>query len=144
MSDFIDRDHANAILGLLHTALDPVPISVFDGKVPDPTPDVDAHPWVLVYFDADWPIDGAANSLDGNAVTYVLKAWCHSTAGSGAGVRAIAGQVRAALLNVRPVITGRSVWPIRRYDGNPTGRDEALGTPVMSKVDVYELKTAPG
>jgi hypothetical protein len=74
----------------------------------------------------------------------VLQVWCHSTAGSGAGARAIAGQVRAALLNVRPTISGRSCWPIRKTDGSPMGRDETLGIPVMSKVDVFELKTAPG
>jgi hypothetical protein len=141
MSDLIDKAHADAVLGLLHAALDPVPISVFDGKVPDPTPDVAAHPWVLVYFDADWPIDGAGNSLDGTSRTYVLRAWCHSAAASAAGARAIAGQVRAALLNVIPTITGRTSGMICHIDGQPANPDETLGFLVVDKVDVYELMT---
>jgi hypothetical protein len=141
MSDLIDKAHADAVLGLLHAALDPVPISVFDGKVPDPTPDVAAHPWLLVYFDAEWPIDGAGNSLDGTARTYVLRAWCHSTAASATGARAIAGQVRAALLNVIPTIAGRTSGMICRVGGQPANPDETLGFLVMDKVDVYELMT---
>lgn len=144
MSDLLDKAHADAVLGLLHAALDPVPILVFDGKVDNPTPDVAAHPWVLVYFAPGWPVDGAANTLDGNAATYVQRIWTHSTAASAAAARAVAGQVRAALLNVRPVVAGRTTWPIRWDDGNPPDRDETLGFLVMDQVDVWKLQTAPG
>jgi hypothetical protein len=144
MSDTLDRDHANAVLTLLHTALDPVPIAVYDGVVPSPFPDPAANPWLLVYFDASWPTDGAANTLDGKSATYVLTVQCHSTAASAAGARAIAGQARAALLNVRPTVAGRVCWPIRRVEGQPPNKDETLGFLVMDKVDVYELASAPG
>lgn len=144
MSDLLDKLHADAFLGLLHAALDPVPISVFDGKVPDPLPDIKANPWVIVYFDPGWPTDGAANALDGKSVTYVLHGYCHCVAGSMAGVRAVTGQVRAALLNVRPTVAGRACWPIRWSAGQPANPDETLGQLVMDKVDVYELMTGPG
>jgi hypothetical protein len=144
MSDLIDKAHADAVLGLLHAALDPVPISVFDGKVPDPTPKVATNPWVLVYFNPGWPVDGKANSLDGTATTYQLTFFTHSIGATAAAARAVAGQVRAALLNVRPIVTGRSCWPIRWDDGSPTDRNEDLGFPVMDKVDVWKLQTAPG
>lgn len=144
MSDLLDKAHADAFLGLLHTALDPVPIAVYDGKVPDPLPDIQASPYVVVYFDPGWPVDGAANALDGNAVTYVLRGYCHCVAASMAGVRAVTGQVRAALLNVRPTVTGRTCWPIGWYDGQPANPDESLGHLAVNKVDIYELKTGPG
>jgi hypothetical protein len=143
MSDLLDKAHADAVLALLTGALNPA-IAVYDGKVPDPTPNVATNPWVLVYFDPGWPVDGAANSLDGNAVTYRLTLFTHSIAASAPAARAVAGQVRAALLNVRPVISGRSCWPIRWDDGTPTSLDETLGFPVMDKVDVWKLQTAPG
>lgn len=143
MSDLLDKAHADAVLALLSAAVDSH-ISVFDGKVPEPFPDVKANPWVLVYFSPGWPVDGAANTLDGNAATYVQRIWTHSTAATAAAARAVAGQVRAALLNVRPVVTGRATWPIRWEDGNPPNRDETLGFLVMDQVDVWKLQTAPG
>jgi hypothetical protein len=143
MSDLLDKAHADAVLALLTGALNPA-IAVYDGKVPDPTPNVATNPWVLVYFDPGWPVDGAANSLDGNAVTYRLTFFTHSIGASAASARAVAGQVRAALLNIRPVISGRSCWPIRWDDGTPTSLDETLGFPVMDKVDVWKLQTGPG
>jgi hypothetical protein len=84
MSDLLDKAHADAVLALLTGALNPA-IAVYDGKVPDPTPNVATNPWVLVYFDPGWPVDGAANSLDGNAVTYRLTFFTHSIAASAAG-----------------------------------------------------------
>jgi hypothetical protein len=143
VSDLLDKAHADAFLGLLHTALDPVPIAVYDGKVPDPLPDVQASPWVVVYFDPGWPVDGAGNALDGKAVTYVTRGYCHCVAGSMAAVRAVTGQVRAALLNVRPTVAGRSAGLIKWYDGQPANPDETLGHLAVNKVDVYELITTP-
>jgi hypothetical protein len=143
VSDLLDKAHADAVLALLTGALNPA-IAVFDGKVPDPTPNVATNPWVLVYFDPGWPVDGAANSLDGNAVTYRLTFFTHSIGASAAAARAVAGQVRAALLNIRPIISGRSCWPIRWDDGTPASLDETLGFPVMDKVDVWKLTSAPG
>jgi hypothetical protein len=141
MSDLLDKTHADAILNLLHAALDPVPIAVYDGVVPNPYPDVAANPWVLVYLQPSWPVDGAGNTLDGLARTYVLRAYCHSTGGTAAAARGIAGQVRQALLNVRPTVAGRATGLIRWVDGQPPNRDETLGFAVMDKVDVYELVT---
>jgi hypothetical protein len=135
VSDLLDKAHADAFLGLLHAALDPVPIAVYDGKVPDPLPDVQASPCVVVYF--------AANALDGKAVTYVTRGYCHCVAGSMAAVRAVTGQVRAALLNVRPTVAGRSAGLIKWYDGQPANPDETLGHLAVNKVDVYELITTP-
>lgn len=144
MSDGLEKAHADAILGLLHAALDPVPIAVYDGVVPDPFPDPATHPACLVYFAAEWPTTGTANALDGQSVTYLMRAYCHSIGASAAAARSIGGQVRAALLNVRPTIAGRTSGLIRWYDGQPPTRDETLGALVMDRVDVFELTTTPG
>jgi hypothetical protein len=141
MSDGIDKAHADAVLGLLHAALDPVPILVFDGKVDDPTPNVAAQPWVLVYLQPTWPTDGTGNTLDGQSRTYLLRVFTHSTGATAAAARAVGGMVRAALLDVRPTVAGRVTGLIRWVDGNPPDRDETLGTLVMDKVDVWELVT---
>lgn len=143
MSDGIDKAHADAILGLLHAALDPVPIAVYDGLVPNTVTlaDVAAHPYTLVYLQAGWPTDGAGNAFDGLSRTCLLRIFTHSTGATAAAARSVAGQVRAALLNIRPTVTGRVSGPIRWVDGNPPDRDETLGFPVMDQVDVWELMT---
>jgi hypothetical protein len=144
MSDGIEKAHADAVLNLLHAALDSVPIAVYDGKVPDPTPDVDAHPWLLVYLQGEWPLTGTANALDGQSVTYLLRIYCHAVGGTAAAARAVAGMARAVLLNARPTVSGRTPGLIRWSDGQPPNPDESLGHLVMDKIDVYELITTPG
>jgi hypothetical protein len=143
MSDGIDKAHADAVLALLAAGLD-THVSVFDGQVPDPTPDVASKPWVLVYFQPTWPTDGAGNSLDGQSQTCRLRIYTHSIGATAAAARSVGGQARAALLNARPAVTGRICGLIRWVDGNPPDRDETLGTLVMDKVDVWEFVTTPG
>jgi hypothetical protein len=140
MPDLLDKAHVDAVLALLAAGLDPA-IVVYDGVVPSPYPDPEVHPYVVVYFSGGWPTDGAGNAFDGRSATYRMQCYTHSVGGTAAACRAVAGQVRAALLNVRPAISGRSVFPIRWDDGQPAGTDESLGFPVINKADVYELKT---
>lgn len=144
MSDGLEKAHADAILNLLHAALDPVPVAVYDGLVPSPFPDPAAAPWCLVYFSSSWPTDGTGNALDGQSATFLLRAYCHSTGATAAAARAVGGMVRATLLNVRPIISGRACGLIRWAEGQPPNKDETLGFPVMDRVDVFELTTTPG
>jgi hypothetical protein len=144
MSDGLEKAHADAFLALLHAALDPVPIAVYDGVVPSPYPDPATTPACLVYFAAEWPTDGTGNAIDGLSITYRLRAYCHSIGATAAAARSIGGQVRAAVLNIRPTVAGRSCGPIRWYDGQPPAKDETLGALVMDRVDVFEFLTTPG
>lgn len=137
------QDHANAVLALL--AADGL-LTTYDGRVPDP-PAVPAKQYVLVYMSASTP-DGTAEPdkvpLSGDSDVLDLSIVCHCVGGDATAARAISGRVRALLLNVRVVISGRACFPIRWREGQPPQRDETTGRLVMDQVDVYGLKTVPG
>jgi hypothetical protein len=53
--------------------------------------------------------------------------------------------VRAAVLNQRLIIAGRSCAPIRWIDGQPPQRNEEIpGAAVFDQVDVYGWRSIPG
>lgn len=143
MTDLLDQLHADAGLGLL--AAD-VGLRVYDGRVPDNTntgagPEL---PYVLVYTTVKWPPDGTANALDAQAVTVEVEWNCHCVAETAAAARAVQMRVRAALLNKRPTIAGRSVGLIKQEEVLPPNRDESTGRLVMDCVSNYTLVSAPG
>lgn len=126
-------EHAAAVLTLIDNA---TTIQVFDGKVPDAS----AVPYVVVYFDsADPEFD-----LASQAWLFVLSVTVHSVGGNAQAARQVGDVVRSALLAVRPVVSGRSCFPITREDGSPPQRDESTGSLVMDSVDVYVLRSVPG
>lgn len=139
MADDLDELHAQAGLALLDA--DAV-LTVYDGKVPDPTP---APPYVLVYTTVARPSGeaGAANALDGASQTFVTRWMCHCVGESAAAARAVAMRVRAALLDQRPTIAGRSCNPIRQDDVQSPVKDETTGRPVMDLVATYSMITTP-
>lgn len=136
------QDHANAVLGLL-TASVPGSTRVLDGFVPVGT----VRPYLLVYMfqltpDAGQAPDAVSFTYDSDVIDW--RVYCHSVADNGAAARAVAGQARAALLNVTPVIAGRQCFPIRHREGMPPQRDEETGVLVMDLVDVYGFRSVPG
>lgn len=133
MADLLDKAHADAGLGLL---IADAGLTVFDGKVPDPTPD---PPYVIVYVIVEWPRDGIGTALTSTQVTVTTSYYCHCIAETAAGSRAVAMRVRAALLNARPVISGRNCGPIKQIEAAPPQRDETTGRLVMDSVGVYEF-----
>ena len=129
----LEEDHAQAGLALLVANTNLV---VYDEKVPDPTPD---PPYVLVYSRVVWTRDGLGTSLTAAQVTVTTTFTCHCAGLTPAAARAVAGQVRTSLLNVRPVITGRNCSPIKQSDAPEVVRDESLGTPVYDAVGVFDF-----
>jgi hypothetical protein len=136
----VDADHADAGLTLLrgNNAL-----RVYDGALPGSVATV-VRPYVLVYTTVEWPAGEETNSLDGLSGTCITSWICHCVGDNATAARAVANQVRAALLDVVPVIAGRECGPIRQGSVLPPQRDETLGTPVMDAIVVYELLTRPG
>jgi hypothetical protein len=134
MTDFLAELHAQAGLDRLRANPN---LTVFDGKVPDPTPDPATDPWVLVYTQVAWPREGLGVSLNGTQVGITTTFVCHCAAGSAQGARALADQVRDSLLNYRPVIAGRNCGPIKQDDELPPGRDETTGKLVMTQISTY-------
>lgn len=137
------QDHADAILNLLRADAELV---VCDGEVPkDVSP-----PYVLVYFAMNTPsasADPGKVKLSTCSDVADMRAYCHSVGSAPEApraARAVAGRVRAALLNVTPVIEGRVVWPIEWDDGQLPHRDDDVpARPVFDQVDVYRLVSVP-
>lgn len=133
------KEHADAILALARGDGPGTPMTVLDGSVPDGT----APPYVLVYFTDNDPEEPDSRPLSGLPQRYVLRAIFHLVGGNAAATRALGDKLRSRLLNVRPAITGRASFPIRREDSLPPERDESTGSLVMDRVDVYRLESEP-
>lgn len=136
MTDGLDQALADAGLDLLRADAQ---LTVYDGKVPDPTPDVATNPYVLVYTAIAWP-PARGDSMDGRSVTPYVRWICHCVGASAAAARAVEQRVRTQLLNQRPVIAGLSdLGPIRWEQGDPPVRDETTSSLVMDAVVIYRL-----
>jgi hypothetical protein len=139
--------HANAVLGLLVPPN--VTATVLDGAVPKAIPPAlpQAPPYLLVYMYLETP-DGlqAADAVSLNFDSDVVDFWiyCNCVGADAVAARAVSAQARLALLNVIPLITGRSCNRIRNLSGQPPQRDEETGPLVMNQRDVYLFRSVPG
>lgn len=136
------QDHADAVLGLLEADAD---LKVYDGLVPKGA----AAPYVKVDLLVQTP-DGltAPDKVPFSGDSDVIEMWiyCHCVgAGLNAGrsARAVSGRVRARLLNVKPTLPGRVVFPIRWREGQPPQPNEETLVPVVDLVDVYGFTSNP-
>ncbi len=137
MSDTLDESHAQ--VGLVALNANPALTGkVFDGKVPDPTPN---PPYVLTYCQVMWPRDGLGTSLGAQQVTITTTYTCHCVGLTAALARAVAMQVRSSLLNLRPIIAGRNCSPIKQDDVQPPDRDESTGRLVMDLVCTFSFSS---
>lgn len=135
--------HASWVLDQLRADVE---LTVCDGKVNQGV----VAPYVLVYLFVQTP-DGLLApdkvKLSGDSDVIDLRAYCHCVGGgvfAAANARDVQDRVRAQLLNVRPVIAGRTCFPVRWFDGQPANRNEELpGAPVVDQVDIYRLETVP-
>jgi hypothetical protein len=139
VTDTLNEDHAQAGLALLAAN---ATLTVYDGQVPNGA----TAPYVLVYTQVEWQSgdDAMANTLDHLSLTCRTTWMCHCVGSTAAAARAVAMQVREAILDARPTITGREAGFISQVDSQPPRRDETLGPLVMDQVDTYQLLTAPG
>lgn len=138
MSDHLDEAHAQAGLTLLTANL---PGRVHDGKVPDGT-DPNAG-YVLVYAHTAWPREGLGNSVREDKVTATTTLVCHCVGATASAARTVGGLVRFSLLNMIPVVAGRSCGPVREDDVLSPNRDETTGALVMDQVRTYSYISVP-
>ena len=139
MTDTLDEDHAQVVLALL--AANPNIAHVFDGAVSNPTPD---PPYVLVYTSVSRPFGAPSNGLDAASKTVVTRVKCKCVGLNAALARAVGMQVRAALIDQRPVIAGRNCGPIHEDDAPaPPDRDESTGRLLMVQ-DLDYMFTSTG
>lgn len=138
---WVEQAHADAILALLAGAPPVSPaLVVYDGEAPKDPANLAAE-YVLVYMYTTRPDGTALTNESDHAVT---RAICHSVGGDAKAARAVAGRVAAALLDVTPIITGRTCWPIRDEGSQPPRRDDTTGVTVMDQVNTYRLGSLPG
>lgn len=139
------QDEADAFLTLLGAASGSPALVVCDGVVPPGT----APPYALVYFYIETP-DGLA-AADAVSLTFdsdVIDAWayvhCVGVEPQAArSARAVAGRVRAAVLNQTLMVANRSCFPIRWHEGSPPTRNQETGETVFDQVDVYGWRSVP-
>lgn len=139
MADLLEKLHADAGLNLLRADLG---LSVYDGKVPEDangrSPD---PPYALVYVVVEWPKDGVGTSTAATQVTVTATFYCHCVGLTAEAARVVGMRVRAVLLGVRPVITGRNCGLIKQIETVPPQRDESTGRLLMDAVGVYSFTT---
>lgn len=129
------QDHANAWLALLA----PEPnLTVYDGAVPTGA----AAPYALGYFTGSRE-PGTGNALDGASREFLSRAIFHCVGADQIAARAIAAKVESRLLDIRPVIIGRSCGFIRQESVLDPVRDESTGPVVMDMVTVYRFISEP-
>lgn len=138
MSD--QQAHAEAVLALLRAVpaltVYPEPDSVT--QVPDGAEPPYVSVWVSTRYDASPTLDAASS----RAVTTITA---HCVGANQIAARAVAQQVSRALLDVRPVIPGRTSYPIRQEPiDQPPRVDESTGVQVVDLVQQYRLETLPG
>lgn len=127
-------EHAAAVLALL----DPDPVwQAYDGALPSPTP---ARPYWVVYFTQAYP----DLTFTGVTKTFQLRVTVHNVSGNGVAARIGSDRARALLLDVRPVVAGRTCYRIRWEESVPPQRDESTGAVVMDAIDTYMLASVPG
>lgn len=134
------QDHADAFLALVRAAAGLPSLTVYDGKVPDGA----TTPYALVYFDMETP-DGTIApdwlnlALASTAIN--ARAIVHCVGGdpeAPRAARAVAGRVRAAVLDQVLAVSGWSCNPVRWIEGQPPQRNEDIpGSTIFDKVDVY-------
>lgn len=138
------QDHADAFLALLTDAPGgPPDLVVHDGAVPSGgTP-----PYALAYVFIETP-DGFT-APDKISLTYAstainARAYVHCVGANAVAARAVAGRVRAAVLDVTLTVAGRSCFPVRWLEGQPPQRNEEIpGTTIFDQVDVYGFSSVP-
>jgi hypothetical protein len=134
LTDQLDEQHAQVFLAALASNPNLTVSRAFDGVVPSPTPD---PPWVLTYVTVSWPRDGIGTALTAQQVTVTATATCHCVGLNAAAARAVGMQVRSSLLNLKPVIAGRSCTPVKQDESLAPDRDESTGRLVMDQVQVF-------
>lgn len=139
------QDHADAGLALLRADTQ---LRVFDGAVRDnPDDPLPEPPYVLVYTFRSLPTGLVAPDrvpLTGASIAVDMQMYCHCVGANAVSARAMQGRVEALLLDVTPVVAGRTCWPIRWLEGAPSERDEQAGPLVVDQVDVYGWSSQPG
>lgn len=142
MADLLDKLHIDAGLGLLRADASLTVYPDAEGNVP--APDARADHYVRVYASIERPRQAEGNALDGLAVAWTVRWYCHCVGPNEYSAAAVAMRVNRALMNQRPTIAGRVTNLIEQESDAPPDPDNSTGVEVMDAVAVYRLMTLPG
>jgi hypothetical protein len=139
MADTLDRDHIEAGLALLRADIGLVVYPDAEGFVPEGR----AEEYVRVYTSIERPLTDPSSKMDGRTSAWVVRWYCHSVGSTEHSATAVGMRVRAAMLDVKPTITGRVCGFIRFDSSVPTNPSDTTGVTIYDKVDVYRMRTSP-
>lgn len=141
MADYgLVQDHADAFLAYLYAESD-LTVYPAQGGGNTTVPAGTTPPYVVVQIVADRP--------DGQRLTHLstrlrMRAYCQCVGENDKAARAVSDLVAAAVLDKRPVIDGRSVYPIRQDVGRDPLSSDTTGSTIVTITDVYRLESEPG
>lgn len=132
-------DAAAAVLALLAADTN---ITVYDSLVPvdQTTGRPPPRPYVVVHA----PVGkSTVNNLTGNSGALEALIQTTSVGDTAESCRIVARRVKAALLDIRPVIVDRVSFPIRHEDSLPPRVDNQVQPPVLFAVDRWLTSSVP-
>lgn len=133
------QEHAAAVLALLYAEPDLTVYPTQDGSA-QVVPNGAAPPYVSVHLSA---IRGLGGRLDHRSTRIAVRIYCHCAGANDEAARKVSDLVAATLLDQRPVIAGRSVYPIRNEVSLPPDTNDSAGRTVVTITDTYRLESQP-
>lgn len=134
-------DHAAAFMQLLYDESNLTVYPQPDGgavTVPAGT----TPPYVVVQIIGE-------DTPDGGRMTHLstrmrMRAYCQCVGANDVAARRVRDLVARAVLDVKPTITGRSVYPIREDIAREPLSSDTTGSTVVTQTVVYRLESEPG
>ena len=131
--DQLDELHARIVLDILETDANQ---PVYEGSTPDNV----QPPYMLVYTSVYWPGNGSeGQTLEFKTNQCITQAFVHCVGETDQAARALSNRARQLLVNVRPVISGRSCSLIQQQNAQNPVKDERTGVLVMDVVATYQF-----
>lgn len=135
------QDHADAVLDLLYAS----DLTVYPAETGGSTtvPDGAQPPFVSVHMAVDRPLGGR---LTTRSTRLRMRIYAHCVGEDDIQARGVSDLVAEALLDKRPAIAGRSVFPIR-HEGDrerPPREDESIGELTVTLTELYRIESLPG
>lgn len=134
------QDHADAVLDLLAADTTLVVFEEPDGG-PNTIPPGTMPPYVSVHMVA---ARTQGPDLAMRSTRMAVRIYTHSVGQNDVAARVVSDRVAAALLDKKPFIEGRVVFPIRQEVGNDPREDESSGYLVSTITETWRLETLPG
>lgn len=132
--------HATAVLALLYaeTRLTVYPA---EDNGPRVAPNGASGSYVTIHFATQRPKDGRITM---RSTRMQIRIYAHCTGATDDAARRVADLVAGVLLDVRPAIAGRVVYPIDHETGQPPRPDESTGRLASTLTEIYMLRSEAG